>query len=186
MLILGAAGRDFHNFNVVFRDDPTSIVVGFTASQIPGIAGRRYPPTLAGVRYPEGIPIDDEAELEALCRSREVDEVVFAYSDVPHEHVTHLASRALSVGADFALLGPEQTMLRSSRRVIAITAVRTGCGKSQFARWLSRRLRERGMRVAVLQQGGCGAERRRQSKTNPCSDVRAVAVEQYTTCWSIG
>jgi predicted GTPase len=115
VLILGAAGRDFHNFNVIFRDDPTSIVVGFTASQIPGIAGRRYPATLAGARYPEGIPIDDEADLEALCHSRAVDEVVFAYSDVPHEHVMHLASRALSVGADFVLLGPERTMLRSSR-----------------------------------------------------------------------
>jgi predicted GTPase len=150
VLILGAAGRDFHNFNVVFRDDPTSIVIGFTASQIPGIAGRRYPSTLAGARYPEGIPIDDEADLEALCRSRDVDEVVFAYSDVSHEHVMHLASRALSVGADFVLLGPDRTMLRSSCRVIAITAVRTGCGKSQIARWLSQRLRERGLRVAVL------------------------------------
>jgi predicted GTPase len=150
VLILGAAGRDFHNFNVVFRDDPTSIVVGFTASQIPGIAGRRYPATLAGARYPEGIPIDDEADLEKLCRSRAVDEVVFAYSDVSHEHVMHLASRALSVGVDFVLLGPDRTMLRSSRRVIAITAVRTGCGKSQIARWLSRRLRERGKRVAAL------------------------------------
>ncbi len=150
VLILGAAGRDFHNFNVVFRDDPTAVVVGFTASQIPGIAPRRYPSALAGARYPDGIPIDDEAALEALCRARRVDEVVFAYSDVPHEHVMHLASRALAVGADFVLLGPERTMLRASRPVIAITAVRTGCGKSQIARWLSRRLRERGLRVAVL------------------------------------
>jgi predicted GTPase len=150
VLILGAAGRDFHNFNVVFRDDPTSVVVGFTASQIPGIAPRRYPSALAGARYPDGIPIDDETALEALCRTRRVDEVVFAYSDVPHEHVMHLASRALSVGADFVLLGPKRTMLRASRPVIAITAVRTGCGKSQIARWLSRRLRERGLRVAVL------------------------------------
>jgi len=150
ILILGAAGRDFHNFNVVFRDDPTSIVVGFTASQIPGIAGRRYPPALAGSRYPDGIPIDDEAGLEALCHSREVDEVVFAYSDVPHEQVMHLASRSLAVGADFVLLGPQRTMLRSQRPVIAITAVRTGCGKSQIARWLSRHLRDRGLRAAVL------------------------------------
>jgi len=150
VLILGAAGRDFHNFNVVFRDDPASIVVGFTASQIPGIAGRRYPAALAGSRYPDGIPIDDEAALEALCRSHEVDEVVFAYSDVPHEHVMHLASRALAAGADFVLLGPQRTMLRSERRVIAISAVRTGCGKSQIARWLSRRLRENGPRAAVL------------------------------------
>lgn len=150
VLILGAAGRDFHNFNVVLRDDPASVVVGFTAAQIPGIAGRRYPPALAGPRYPDGIPIDEEADLEELCRARQADTVVFAYSDVPHEHVMHLASRALSVGADFMLLGPERTMLRSGRPVIAITAVRTGCGKSQIARWLSRRLRERGMRVAVL------------------------------------
>jgi len=163
VLILGAAGRDFHNFNVVFRDDPTSIVVGFTASQIPGIAPRRYPSALAGARYPDGIPIDDEAALEALCRARRVDEVVFAYSDVPHEHVMHLASRALSVGADFALLGPQRTMLRASCPVIAVTAVRTGCGKSQIARWLSRRLRERGLRVAVLRHpmpyGELAAER---------------------------
>jgi predicted GTPase len=144
VLILGAAGRDFHNFNVVFRDDPTSVVIGFTASQIPGIAPWRYPSALAGARYPDGIPIDDEAALEALCRARRVDEVVFAYSDVPHKHVMDLASRALSVGADFVLLGPERTMLRASRPVIAITAVRTGCGKSQIARWLSRRLRGRG------------------------------------------
>ena len=136
ILILGAAGRDFHNFNVVFRDDPGSIVVGFTAAQIPGIANRSYPATLAGDRYPSGIAIADESELEALCRTHGVDEVVFAYSDVPHEHVMHLASRALSVGADFVLLGPERTMLRSSRPVIAVTAVRTGCGKSQIARWL--------------------------------------------------
>jgi len=150
VLILGAAGRDFHNFNVVFRDDPTCIVVGFTAAQIPGITGRRYPSALAGPRYPDGIPIYEESELEALCRGHEVGEVVFAYSDVPHEHVMHLASRALSVGADFVLLGPRRTMLRSSRPVIAVSAVRTGCGKSQIARWLSRRLRERGLRVAVL------------------------------------
>jgi predicted GTPase len=150
VLILGAAGRDFHNFNVVFRDDPASLVVGFTATQIPGIAGRRYPAALAGVRYPDGIPIDDETALEALCLSREVDEVVFAYSDVPHEHVMHLASRALALGADFVLLGPQRTMLRSQRPVIAVSAVRTGCGKSQIARWLSRHLRDRGLRAAVL------------------------------------
>jgi predicted GTPase len=125
-------------------------VVGFTASQIPGIALRRYPSALAGAHYPDGIPIDDEAEFEALCCTQRVDEVVFAYSDVPHEHVMHLASRAWAAGADFALLGPERTMLRASCPVIAITAVRTGCGKSQIARWLSRRLCERGLRVAVL------------------------------------
>ncbi len=150
VVILGAAGRDFHNFNVVYRDDPRSVVVAFTAAQIPGIAGRDYPAALAGELYPDGIPIVDEAELEALCRAQNVDEVVFAYSDVTHEHVMHLASRALAVGADFTLLGPRRTMLVSTLPVIAVTAVRTGCGKSAIARWLSQRLRERGRKVAVL------------------------------------
>jgi len=150
ILILGAAGRDFHNFNQVYRDDPGVEVVAFTATQIPGIAGRRYPPELAGPRYPQGIPIEDEARLEALCREREVDRVVFAYSDVTHAHVMHCASRALASGCDVSLLGPAATMLASSRPVIAISAVRTGCGKSQVARWLSSWLRERGWRVAVL------------------------------------
>ncbi len=125
-------------------------VVAFTAAQIPGIAGRRYPPSLAGRHYPDGIPVVEEAELERLCRAQQVDRVVFAYSDVPHEHVMHVASRALATGADFILLGPKRTMLRSSLPVIAVTAVRTGCGKSAIARWLSLRLRARGRRVAVL------------------------------------
>lgn len=150
VLILGAAGRDFHNFNMVYRDDPTAVVVAFTAAQIPGIASRRYPAVLAGPRYPEGIAIVEEAEFEALCRANNVTEVCFAYSDVPHQSVMHLASRALATGADFILLGPERTMLRSSLPVIAVTAVRTGCGKSQIARFLSRRLRDQGKRVAVL------------------------------------
>jgi predicted GTPase len=150
VVILGAAGRDFHNFNTVYRDDPASIVVAFTATQIPGIAGRLYPAALAGTRYPDGIPIVNEAELDSLCRRERIDEVVFAYSDVPHEHVMHLASRALAAGADFTLLGPRRTMLRSTLPVIAVTAVRTGCGKSAIARWLSARLRRAGRRVAVL------------------------------------
>ena len=150
VVILGAAGRDFHNFNVVYRDDPTKTVVAFTATQIPGIANRRYPPELAGLSYPQGIPILAEERLEELCRTQHVDQVVFAYSDVLHEHVMHLASRALASGADFVLLGPARTMLRSALPVIAVTAVRTGCGKSPIARWLSHRLRERGKRVAVL------------------------------------
>ncbi|MCC6779070.1 MAG: GTPase [Hyphomicrobiales bacterium] len=150
IVIMGAAGRDFHNFNVVYRDDPSADVVAFTAAQIPGIAGRRYPPGLAGSLYPAGIPIVDEAELDALCARDAVDEVVFAYSDVPHEHVMHQASRALAAGADFALLGPHRTMLPSSLPVVAVTAVRTGCGKSAIARHLSRHLRQRGRRVAVL------------------------------------
>lgn len=150
VVILGAAGRDFHNFNLVYRDDPATRVVAFTATQIPGIAGRRYPPALAGRLYPDGIPVRDEAELETLCRSEAIDQVVFAYSDVSHEHVMHLASRALAAGADFVLLGPARTMLGSSLPVIAVTAVRTGCGKSPLVRWLSRRLRDRGRRAAVL------------------------------------
>jgi predicted GTPase len=150
VVILGAAGRDFHNFNVVYRDDPGVTVVAFTATQIPGIAGRRYPPSLAGPRYPEGLPIEDEAQLEALCRRERVTQVVFAYSDVSHTTVMHLASRTLAAGADFMLLGPERTMLDARLPVLAISAIRTGCGKSQTARWLGRRLRERGYRVAVL------------------------------------
>lgn len=150
ILILGAAGRDFHNFNLVWRDDAGVEVVAFTAAQIPGIAGRRYPPELAGPLYPQGIPILDEAELEALCRERHIDQVVFAYSDVPHAQVMHLASKALAAGADFALLGPARTQIKARVPVIAVSAVRTGCGKSQTARYLSRLLREKGRRVAVI------------------------------------
>ena len=150
VVILGAGGRDFHNFNVVFRDDAAVEVVAFTATQIPGIAGRNYPAELAGALYPTGIPIREEAELEALCRDREVEEVVFAYSDVSHAQVMHLASRALAAGADFSFLGPRRTMLHSRLPVIAVTAVRTGCGKSAIARWLSARLRARGYKNAVL------------------------------------
>jgi predicted GTPase len=149
-LILGAAGRDFHDFNVLYRDDPAVVVVGFTAAQIPGITGRRYPASLAGARYPAGIPIDDEAQLEDLCRDRRVDQVVFAYSDVSHETVMHLASRALAAGADFVLPAPQRTMLTAPCPVLAISAIRTGCGKSQIARWLGGRLRARGFQVAVL------------------------------------
>jgi predicted GTPase len=149
-VILGAAGRDFHDFNVVFRAEPAVEVVAFTAQQIPGIAGRRYPPALAGPLYPEGIPILPEAELEALCRERAVQEVVLAYSDLSHAQAMHLASRALACGADFTLLGPERTMLRAARPVLAVSAVRTGCGKSQTARWIARRLAARGLRVASL------------------------------------
>jgi predicted GTPase len=150
IVIVGAAGRDFHNFNTVYRDDAAAEVVAFTAAQIAGIEDRRYPSSLAGRLYPEGIPIVKEAELEALCRAHGVDEVVFAYSDVAHEQVMHVASRALAVGADFILLGPRRTMLTSSLPVVAVTAVRTGCGKSAIARWISRRLRAKGLRVAVM------------------------------------
>ncbi len=150
VVIMGAAGRDFHNFNLVYRDDPGCRVVAFTAEQIPDIAGRRYPASLAGALYPEGIPIVEEAALESLCREENVDEVVFAYSDVSHDQLMHEASLVLAAGADFRLLGPRRTMLQARVPVIAICAVRTGCGKSQTTRWLASRLKQKGLRVAVI------------------------------------
>jgi predicted GTPase len=147
---MGAAGRDFHNFNLVYREDPTVEVVAFTAAQISGISDRTYPPSLAGPLYPQGIPIVEEAGLETLCRDHQVNQVIFAYSDVPHSQVMHLASRVLATGADFVLLGPERTMVQAPVPVIAVSAVRTGCGKSQVTRWLSHRLRQRGLRLAVI------------------------------------
>jgi predicted GTPase len=150
IVIMGAAGRDFHNFNVLYRDDPTVRVVAFTAAQIPGIAGRRYPADLAGPQYPDGIPILPEEELASLCQRESVDQVDFAYSDVTHETVMHAGSRALAAGADFNLPGPRATMLESRCPVIAVSALRTGCGKSQIGRWLSVRLRGRGLKVGVL------------------------------------
>jgi predicted GTPase len=176
MVILGAAGRDFHNFNVVYRDDPTVTVVAFTATQIPGIAGRRYPAVLAGPRYPGGIPIEDESELEALCRRERVTRVVFAYSDVSHAHVMGVASRALAAGADFVLLGPERTMLQVGVPVVAVSAVRTGCGKSPIARWLGSRLRARGRRVAVLRHPMpySDLERQRAQRFEKLADLDAA------------
>lgn len=150
LVIMGAAGRDFHNFNVAYRDDPSSQVIAFTATQIPEIAGRRYPPSLAGPRYPEGIPIVEETALATLCRQERIDQVVFAYSDVDYAHVMHQASIALAAGSDFLLLGPEHTMLPAKAPVIAVSAVRTGCGKSQTSRWLSQLLRKKGLEVAVI------------------------------------
>ncbi len=169
IVILGAAGRDFHDFNVVFRDDASVEVVAFTATQIPGIAGRRYPPSLAGPLYPDGIPIIAEDALEASCRDRAIDTVVFAYSDVPHGHVMHLASRALALGADFRIIGPGRSMLRATRPVIAVSAVRTGCGKSQTARWISERLRRAGLRVAALRH------------PMPYGDLAAQTVQRFAT-----
>src|ERR671930_136051 len=150
VLIVGAAGRDFHNFNLVYRGRADYEVVGFTATQIPNIDGRVYPAELAGDLYPEGIPIRPEAELEALIREHGVGEVVFAYSDVTHEHVMHIGSRALAAGASYRLISPRETMLTSSKPVVAICAVRTGSGKSQTTRHVARILREAGKRVAVL------------------------------------
>src|SRR5262247_381300 len=150
VLIAGAAGRDFHNFNLVYRGREEYEVVAFTATQIPDIAGRVYPAELAGELYPNGIPIEAEDELEALIAKHEVDEVVFAYSDVTHEHVMHLASRALAAGASFKLISPADTMLTSTKPSVAICAVRTGSGKSQTTRHVAALLRESGKRVAVL------------------------------------
>jgi len=147
---MGAAGRDFHNFNQVYRHNKDVEVVAFTAAQISGIANRRYPANLAGSLYPEGIPIVDETDLESLCRREKIDCVVFAYSDLTHAEVMHLASRVMVAGADFLLLGPERTMLSAQVPVIAISAVRTGCGKSQTTRWLSKLLRQKGLKVAVI------------------------------------
>jgi predicted GTPase len=150
VLIAGAAGRDFHNFNVAYRARADVEVVAFTATQIPNIDGRVYPAELAGRHYPAGIPILPESELETLLRAHEIDEVVFAYSDVTHEHVLHLGSRALAAGASFRLLSPAETMLASTKPVVAVCAVRTGSGKSQTTRHLAGLLREADRRVAVL------------------------------------
>jgi predicted GTPase len=150
VLIAGAAGRDFHNFNLVYRGRDEYEVVAFTATQIPNIEGRVYPPELAGALYPDGIPICPESDLEDLIQRHHVDEVVFAYSDVTHEHVMHVGSRALAAGAAYRLLSPRQTMLTSTKPVVAICAVRTGSGKSQTTRHVAALLREAGRRVAVL------------------------------------
>src|SRR6266498_3668230 len=150
VLIAGAAGRDFHNFNLVYRDREAYEVVAFTATQIPNIEGRVYPGELAGSLYPEGIPLLPESALEQLVRQHEIDEVVFAYSDVTHEHVMHVASRSLAAGASYRLIAPLETMLASAKPVVAICAVRTGSGKSQTTRHVAALLRETGKRVAVL------------------------------------
>lgn len=168
-VIAGAAGREFHNFNVVYRDDPAIDVVAFTAAQIPGIAGRRYPASLAGALYPEGIPIVDEAALESLVRERAVRQVVFAYSDVSDAQLMHVASRALAAGANFVLLGPGDTMLEAAVPVIAVSAVRTGCGKSQTVRYLASRLRARGLRAAVIRH------------PMPYGDLERQAVQRFAS-----
>ena len=147
---MGAAGRDFHNFNVYFRENNEYEVVAFTATQIPGIEGRVYPPELAGPNYPNGIPIYPEEELPELIRKYNVDEVVFAYSDVSHEYVMHRASIALAAGADFRLMGPSTTMLKAKVPVVSVCAVRTGCGKSQTSRKVAKILKANGYRVVVV------------------------------------
>jgi predicted GTPase len=150
IIIVGAAGRDFHNFNVKYRDDERVEVMAFTATQIPGIEDRRYPPELAGALYPQGIPIHGEDELESLVDELGVDEVVFSYSDASHEHVMHVGSRALAAGADYVLLGPRSTMIKANIPVIAVCAVRTGCGKSQTTRAVAQILKDAGKKVGVV------------------------------------
>jgi predicted GTPase len=169
VVIMGAAGRDFHNFNVAYRDHPAYHVVAFTATQIPGIAGRLYPPLLAGSLYPGGIPIVPEAELDDLLAHESIDEVVFAYSDVSHETVMHAASRVLAAGADFVLLGPSRTMVASRKPVVAICAVRTGSGKSQTTRRVAEIIAEAGLRVAVVRH------------PMPYGDLVAQAVQRFET-----
>jgi predicted GTPase len=169
VLIMGAAGRDFHNFNVVFRDDPACQVVAFTAAQIPNIAGRIYPPELAGERYPKGIPIHSESELESLILTHHVDQVVFSYSDVSHEEVMHKASRVIAAGADFRLLGLHRTMLHSRKPVISICAVRTGAGKSPAARHIADVLKNQGFQVAVVRH------------PMPYGDLVRQAVQRFAT-----
>lgn len=149
-LIMGAAGRDFHNFNVFFRENSDYTVVAFTATQIPDIEGRLYPPELAGTLYPDGIPIYPESDLEQLIREKEIDQVVFAYSDVPHEYVMHKASQVMAAGADLRLLGSNNTQIKSNKPVISICAVRTGSGKSQTTRRVSLILRDLGFKIAII------------------------------------
>jgi predicted GTPase len=168
-LILGAAGRDFHNFNVVYRDDTRYEVVGFTAAQIPNITDRRYPPELAGPLYPQGVPIFPEEELAALVERFDVRQVVFSYSDVSYPYVMHRAAIAQAAGADFVLLGPRATMLESRRPVIAVCAVRTGAGKSQTTRRIVVLLRDRGLRVAVVRH------------PMPYGDLVAQRVQRFAT-----
>ncbi|OFV91865.1 MAG: GTPase [Acidobacteria bacterium RIFCSPLOWO2_02_FULL_64_15] len=168
-LIMGAAGRDFHNFNVCYRDDARYEVVGFTAAQIPNIANRRYPHELAGSLYPGGVPIHDESELKALVDRLAVRQVVFSYSDVSYDYVMHRGAIANAAGADFVLLGPNQTMLKSRKRVIAVCAVRTGAGKSQTTRRLAALLRDRGLRAGIVRH------------PMPYGDLVAQRVQRFAT-----
>jgi predicted GTPase len=169
IVILGAAGRDFHDFNTVFREDASARVVAFTATQIPGIAGRRYPAVLAGPRYPSGIPIVAEENLARLIREERVDTCVFSYSDVPHEHVMHLASQSIAFGADFLLLSARRTMLEARVPVIAVTAVRTGAGKSQTTRYISSILKKLGKRVVAIRH------------PMPYGDLEAQVCQRFAT-----
>ena len=168
-LIMGAAGRDFHNFNVVYRQNNLYEVVAFTATQIPDIEGRNYPSELSGELYPNGIPIHDESKLVDLIAEHDIEEVVFSYSDITHEYVMHKASQVLAVGAHFKLLGGEQTMIQSSKPVISVCAVRTGCGKSQTTRKVAAILKAAGKQVAVIRH------------PMPYGDLAKQGVQRFTT-----
>ena len=169
VLIMGAAGRDFHNFNAVYRNNPDYEVVAFTATQIPFISGRKYPASLAGDGYPDGIPIYDESELERLIREKSVDLVVFAYSDTPFNYVMERANRVIAAGADFAMLGADSTMLKAEKPVIAVCAVRTGCGKSQTTRRVLEILRDAGLTAAAIRH------------PMPYGDLEAQKVQRFAT-----
>src|SRR5512144_1700653 len=169
VLIMGAAGRDFHDFNTIFRDSERHHVVAFTATQIPNIEERRYPPQLAGRLYPNGIPIFPESQLAELIARLNVDEVVFAYSDVSFAYVMERASIVAAAGADFRLLGPRETMLRAAVPVIAVVAVRTGCGKSQTARKICRLLHAQGLRVVAIRH------------PMPYGDLKRQRVQRFAT-----
>jgi predicted GTPase len=169
VLLLGAAGRDFHNFNLTFRNNPDYKVVAFTATQIPDIAGRRYPAELAGNLYPNGIPIFEEKDLESLVAEHEIDVVVFSYSDISHQNLMHLASRALAAGSDFWLLGADHTQIKARVPVISVCAVRTGCGKSPVSRLVAEQLRHHGCRPVVIRH------------PMPYGDLAAQAVQRFAT-----
>ena len=169
VLILGAAGRDFHNFNVIFRNNPEFHVVGFTATQIPGIAGRRYPAELAGSLYPKGIPIFEENDLEHLINEHHIDAAVFSYSDISYQNLMHLGSRVAATGADFWLLSSQRTQMKSAVPVISICAVRTGCGKSPLSRFVASELRREGHKVVVIRH------------PMPYGDLAIQAVQRFAT-----
>ena len=169
VLIMGAAGRDFHNFNVTYREDPRVKVVAFTATQIPFIDDRMYPASLAGERYPAGIPIHDESMLSQLIKEQKIDDVIFSYSDVSHEYVMHKASQVMAAGANFVLLGPGETMLTSTVPVVAVCAVRTGSGKTQTTRAIAELLKEAGKRVVAVRH------------PMPYGNLEAQRVQRYAT-----
>jgi predicted GTPase len=169
VIIIGAAGRDFHNFNTCYRDDPTCHVVAFTAAQIPDISGRRYPATLAGRLYPRGIPIHAEADLPALIRNLAVEDCVFSYSDISYQHVMNVAAVVQAAGANFVLPGPKDTMLKSKKPIISVGAVRTGCGKSQTSRRIIEVLMAKGLKVVAVRH------------PMPYGDIAAQKVQRFAT-----